>query len=84
MNSLSQHRLARCRDVAKHIRAGNFEQLNQALQAFFASIPHDWYRNNRIQRYEGYYATVFSPSCPASASTPAPKRPPHGATSTWP
>ncbi len=59
VNSLSQHRLARCRDVAKHIRAGNFEQLNQALHAFFASIPHDWYRNNHIERYEGYYATVF-------------------------
>ncbi len=59
VNSLSQHRLARCRDVAKHIRAGNFEQLNQALHAFFASIPHDWYRNNQIERYEGYYATVF-------------------------
>ncbi len=59
VNSLSKHRLARCRDVAKHIRAGNFEQLNQALHAFFASIPHDWYRNNHIERYEGYYATVF-------------------------
>ena len=59
VNSLSKHRLARCRDVAKHIRAGDFEQLNQALHAFFASIPHDWYRNNHIARYEGYYATVF-------------------------
>ncbi len=59
VNSLSKHRLARCRDVAKHIRAGDFEQLNQTLHAFFASIPHDWYRNNHIARYEGYYATVF-------------------------
>ncbi len=59
VNSLSKHRLARCRDVAKHIRAGDFEQLNQALHAFFASIPHDWYRNHHIARYEGYYASVF-------------------------
>ncbi len=58
VNSLSD-RLTHCRDVAKHIRAGDFEQLNQTLHAFFASIPHDWYRNNRIERYEGYYATVF-------------------------
>ncbi len=58
VNSLSD-RLTHCRDVAKHIRAGDFEQLNQALHAFFASIPHDWYRNNRIERYEGYYATVI-------------------------
>ena len=27
--------------------------------AFFASIPTDWYRNNLIARYEGYYASVF-------------------------
>jgi hypothetical protein len=27
----------------------------------FASIPHDWYRNNNIQNYEGFYcATVYS------------------------
>ncbi len=58
VNSLSQ-RLAHCRDVAKHIRAGDFEQLYQTLHSFFASIPHDWYRNNHIERYEGYYATVF-------------------------
>ncbi len=58
VNSLSQ-RLAHCRNVAKHIRAGDFRQLYQALHAFFASIPHDWYRNSRIERYEGYYATVF-------------------------
>jgi hypothetical protein len=27
--------------------------------AFFASIPHDGYRNNPIAQYEGYYASVF-------------------------
>ncbi|MFA7608094.1 MAG: PD-(D/E)XK nuclease domain-containing protein, partial [Rhodocyclaceae bacterium] len=26
---------------------------------FFASIPHDWFRNNPIAQYEGYYASVF-------------------------
>ena len=83
VNSLSK-RLTHCRNVAKHIRAGDFEQLNQALHAFFASIPHAWYRNSRIERYEGYYARSSSPSCPASASTLAPKKPPHGATSIWP
>jgi hypothetical protein len=27
--------------------------------ALFAGIPSDWYRNNPIARYEGYYASVF-------------------------
>ena len=32
----------------------------QALfQAFFASIPYQWYTNNDIAEYEGYYASVF-------------------------
>jgi hypothetical protein len=35
------------------------ETLNPAPDAFFASIPSDWYRNNPIARYEGYYASVF-------------------------
>ena len=25
----------------------------------YASIPHEWYTNNDIARYEGYYASVF-------------------------
>ena len=29
------------------------------FQSFFASIPHQWYDNNPISRYEGYYASVF-------------------------
>ncbi len=33
--------------------------LKDLFQAFFASIPHQWYDNNPISRYEGYYASVF-------------------------
>ena len=37
----------------------DFEGLRQLFEAFFASIPHDWYRNNPIAQYEGYWASVF-------------------------
>ncbi|MDP3363595.1 MAG: PD-(D/E)XK nuclease domain-containing protein, partial [Methylobacter sp.] len=37
----------------------NFDGLNKLFTAFFASIPHDWYRNNPIAQYEGYYASIF-------------------------
>jgi hypothetical protein len=37
----------------------DFAGLQRLFTAFFASIPHDWYRNNDIDRYEGYYASVF-------------------------
>ncbi|MDP2751052.1 MAG: PD-(D/E)XK nuclease domain-containing protein, partial [Rhodocyclaceae bacterium] len=29
------------------------------ITAFFASIPYEWYTNNPIAQYEGYYASVF-------------------------
>jgi len=37
----------------------DFASLKELFQAFFASIPHQWYDNNPIARYEGYYASVF-------------------------
>jgi hypothetical protein len=37
----------------------NFDGLKNLFTSFFASIPHDWYRNNPIAQYEGYYASVF-------------------------
>ena len=33
--------------------------LRELFHAFFASIPYEWYTNNDIARYEGYYASVF-------------------------
>lgn len=34
-------------------------KVQQIIKAFFASIPHDWHRNNKIGYYEGYWASVF-------------------------
>ena len=41
------------------IRTNDFEGMRALFHAFFASIPHEWYTNNDIARYEGYYASVF-------------------------
>ena len=46
-------RLARL--LAAHDCAG----LAELFHAFFASIPYEWYTNNDIANYEGYYASVF-------------------------
>jgi hypothetical protein len=37
----------------------DFESIKEIFTAFYASIPNDWYRNNSIAQYEGYYASVF-------------------------
>lgn len=37
----------------------NPNALKAIFQALFSSIPHDWYRKNKLSEYEGYYASVF-------------------------
>lgn len=37
----------------------DFSKLNDALTGFFAGIPYQWYVNNNIAHYEGFYATVI-------------------------
>ena len=41
------------------LKANDFDGLRGLFHAFYASIPHEWYTNNDIARYEGYYASVF-------------------------
>ena len=41
------------------LRANDFAGLRALFHAFYASIPYEWYTNNDIARYEGYYASVF-------------------------
>ena len=49
-NSIRLSRLLAARDVAG---------LKELFHAFFASIPYQWYTNNHIADYEGFYASVF-------------------------
>ena len=41
------------------LQANDLAGLKDLFHAFYASIPNDWYRNNPIAQYEGYYASVF-------------------------
>ncbi|OGT46044.1 MAG: hypothetical protein A3E82_07960 [Gammaproteobacteria bacterium RIFCSPHIGHO2_12_FULL_38_11] len=34
-------------------------ELGNVFRSHFASIPHDWYRNNDIQHYEGFYSSIM-------------------------
>ena len=37
----------------------DFTGLAALFESFFASIPYEWYTNNDIAHYEGFYASVF-------------------------
>ncbi|MFM8442504.1 MAG: ATP-binding protein [Methylococcus sp.] len=54
-----QAMLGHKRRLGELLLANDFSAMETLFTAFFASIPADWYRNNPIARYEGYYASVF-------------------------
>ena len=41
------------------LQADDIEGMRDLFHAFYASIPHQWYTNNDIADYEGFYASVF-------------------------
>ena len=45
--------------LLKLLRAHDVAGLRALFHALFASIPHDWYRKNKLAEFEGYYASVF-------------------------
>mgnify|MGYP001278012682 CR=1 FL=1 len=49
----------RTRDrIARALKQDDPAALEGAFQAFFASVPHDWYRRNDLAGYEGYWASL--------------------------
>jgi Predicted AAA-ATPase/PD-(D/E)XK nuclease superfamily len=52
---IDQHRA----DLADLLLAHDLAGLRDLFQSFYASIPHQWYTNNKIAHYEGFYASVF-------------------------
>jgi Holliday junction resolvase-like predicted endonuclease len=44
--------------IFEALTANDMNKLEKTIHAFFASIPNDWYRKNRIANYEGYYASI--------------------------
>jgi hypothetical protein len=41
------------------LEKGKPEKLEEIFRSVFSGIPHDWYRKNEIQNYEGFYASIF-------------------------
>lgn len=41
------------------LQADDMKALCELFLAFYSSIPYEWFTNNDIANYEGYYASVF-------------------------
>jgi hypothetical protein len=50
-----EHRMA----LFRALRKNDFAKIREIFFSLYASIPHDWYRKNGIDKFEGYYASVF-------------------------
>jgi hypothetical protein len=62
LGHLSRRQSAKEKNIIRLYRllqANDFEQLKELFHSFFAAIPHDWFRKNSIEEYEGFYASVF-------------------------
>ena len=44
--------------VYRAMSDSRLDDLQAIFQAFFSSIPHNWYRKNQLANYEGYYASI--------------------------
>lgn len=47
------------RDLKNVLSRGDVGDVIKIMQSHFASIPYEWYVKNEIDKYEGYYASVF-------------------------
>lgn len=45
--------------IYESIETGDLERLKKEYKALYSSIPYQWYTKNEIDKYEGYYASVF-------------------------
>ncbi|MEW6429204.1 MAG: ATP-binding protein [Thermodesulfobacteriota bacterium] len=45
--------------ILEALQEDDFATLRLLLNVLFDSIPHEWYRKNDIDRFEGFYASVF-------------------------
>ncbi|WDN88465.1 hypothetical protein BuS5_01433 [Desulfosarcina sp. BuS5] len=45
--------------IYRALLEARLDDMEEIFLSFFSSIPHDWYRKNKIAEYEGYYASIF-------------------------
>ena len=44
--------------MSKALRAQNMDEVKDLFRSLFDAIPFEWYTNNHMDRYEGYYASI--------------------------
>jgi len=55
----TQDNVSHRRALHRLLLVNDFDGLETLIGSLFAGIPNEWFTNNPIARYEGYYASVF-------------------------
>jgi hypothetical protein len=45
--------------IIKEMQSGKVESLINMMKAVFSGIPYNWYVQNGLDKYEGYYSSIF-------------------------
>ena len=48
----------RGKNMVRFLADNDFEEFGAELSSFFSNIPNEWYVKNRMQHYEGFYASM--------------------------
>lgn len=62
LNDLLDHSVQKTkiqRDIYNALKNNQLDSLEGLFHSLFASIPYHWHTKNSINKYEGYYASVF-------------------------
>jgi hypothetical protein len=45
--------------IIKEMQSGKVESLINMMKSVFSGIPYNWYVQNELDKYEGYYSSIF-------------------------
>jgi hypothetical protein len=46
-------------NIIKELQSGKVECLIKMMKSVFSGIPYNWYIQNELDKYEGYYSSIF-------------------------
>ena len=59
VNDDSSEQVSISNRIYRSMRDGNIEVAVKEFQRLFSGIPYQWYVNNRLNEYEGFYSSIF-------------------------
>jgi hypothetical protein len=59
LNENTAQDVKRTNNIKKLMREGEMKGVMQEFSRLFSGIPYQWYVNNRLNEYEGFYSSIF-------------------------